>query len=124
MTMAAFDVNMKAYALGAIRDAETGEPLAYNSTEEAVKVFLSAYRDEFDTSHARRLWPDRVERVEQFIKGLPDCLMIAFDDQVIAGNVMPSLGYPAEDCTPARYWRTLAAALVELCEEVTGEEFA
>lgn len=122
--MAAFDVNMKAYALGAIRDAKTGEPLAYDSTEEAVKVFLSAYRDEFDTPHARRLWPDRVERVEQFIKGLPDCLMIAFDDQVIAGNVMPSLGYPAGDCTPARYWRTLAAALVELCEEVTGEEFA
>lgn len=124
MTMAVFDVNMKAYALGAIRDAETGEPLAYESAEEAVKVFLSAYRDEFDTPHARRLWPDRVERVEQFLRGLPDCLRIAFDDQAVTRNVMPSLGYAAEDCTPARYWHALAAALVELCEEMTGEEFA
>lgn len=109
--------NMRAYALGSIIDGDTGEPIAERSEAKAIATFAEAFRNEFDTPHARLFRPSLADRVEEFIKGLPRCLSIAFDDATIEREILPPLGFPENECTASTYWHELAAALVALMSE-------
>ena len=48
------------------------------SDKERVEYFFSTYNSEYNKDYNKRLYPDSIERLTNYLQGLPSCINIAF----------------------------------------------
>lgn len=77
--------NQFAYVLDAISvcDADDNEIMDV-SDKEKVKYFFDKFTAEFDYPYNKREFPNMQDRIEQYLRGLPNCIHIAFENYNIA----------------------------------------
>lgn len=46
--------------------------------EERIKYFFSTYNNEYNKDYNKRLYPNSIERLTNYLQGLPSCINIAF----------------------------------------------
>lgn len=46
--------------------------------EERIKYFFSIYNDEYNIDYYKRLYPNSIERLTNYLQGSPSCINIAF----------------------------------------------
>lgn len=108
-----------AYVLNSIyvENEATGEEVTGLTDEQLVQWVFAHYYMEFDNAHNRRLYPNEMDRLEQWLRGLPSCINLAFTNYDIA-QVGKSWGYcqtPAKEAKFVENWfNVMAQRLLQL----------
>lgn len=84
--------NQFAYVLDAINVTDyDGNEIDAND-KERVKYFFECFNNEFNYEYNKRRYPNLQNRISEYIKGLPSCINIAFENYKIA-EIGKSWGY-------------------------------
>lgn len=114
-----YKVNGKqfAYVLDAIcvYDYEGTELEA--TDKECVKYFFDCFESEFNFEYNRRRYPNLQNRINEYLKGLPSCIRIAFENYKIA-EIGKSWGYCKNERKEAQFienwFSVIAFRLIQL----------
>lgn len=106
--------NQYAYLLDAIYNPDSDESM---TDEEKIKYFFDRFEKEYVCPQTIRLYPSECDRLEQWLRGLPSCINIAFywSDIIEIGK---SWGFctdeKKEEKFCERWWHTIAFRLLHL----------
>lgn len=85
--------------------------------ESLVRMFFEHYENEFNFPCNKRRFPNEVWRIGEYLKGLPSCINIPFDDYTIA-SIGKKWGYcttPAKEAAFVNsYWVQIGNKLLQL----------
>lgn len=86
---------------------------------EKVDFFFYNFNEEYNSDYERRCYPNLQDRVAEYIKGLPSCIVIAFSDYDIE-QIGKSWDYCKTDKQAAKFvsdwWSVIASRLLQLKE--------
>lgn len=87
--------------------------------EEKLSHFVSKFHREYDNDERRNMWPNRQERIAQYLMALPSCCSIAYGTWHI-GNIGEEWGIVKNEKQKARFvnnwWSYIALRIIQMCE--------
>ena len=74
-----------AYVLDAINVTDNeGNEIENASDKERVQYFFECFEDEYNYPYNKKRYPNMQERISEYLRGLPSCIYIAFENYKIA----------------------------------------
>lgn len=116
-----YKVNGKqfAYVLDAINVTDFDGNELQATDKERVKYFFEMFESEFNYEYNRRRYPNLQNRISEYIKGLPSCINIAFENYKIA-EIGKTWGYCKNERKEAEFidnwFSVIAFRLIQLKE--------
>lgn len=103
----------------------SSEDNVLSTPEEKLSHFVRKFHIEYDDVERRKMWPNRQERIAQYLMGLPGCCSIAYGTWHI-GNIGEEWGIVKTEMQKSRFvnnwWSMIAFRIIQLCEHY-GIEF-
>lgn len=85
--------------------------------KDKVSFFFDSFNEEYNSAYDKRCYPNLIDRISNFIQGLPTCIGVAFSDYDII-QIGKSLGYCKTDKQAAKFvdnwFDTIALRLIQL----------
>ena len=92
---------------------------------EKLQYLVKCFHREYDSEGERHCHPNRQERIEAWLRGLPSCFGIAFGNWHI-GNIGEEWGIVNTERQRTRFvenwWKMIAFRIIQLCDHY-GVEF-
>ena len=102
------------YLLDCVNSEEIGDDA---SDKEKIAYVFSCFENEYDNSYTKRLYPNLCDRLENYLRGLPGCINIAFYDYDII-QIGKSWGYCKTPRSEAKFinnwWSVSAFRLLQM----------
>lgn len=93
--------------------------------EEKLRFFVGEFHREYDNEERRKMWPNRQERIAEYLQAIPGCCSVAYGTWHI-GNIGEEWGIVKTEKQRERFvenwWSCLAFRIIQLCEHY-GIEF-
>lgn len=93
--------------------------------EDKLRFFVGKFHIEYDNEERRKLWPNRQERIAQYLRTLPYCCCVAFGTWHI-GNIGENWGIVKNEKQKTRFvnnWFSyIAYRIMQMCDHY-GIEF-
>jgi hypothetical protein len=101
-----------------ILDCINSEDVELTTDKQRIEYFFRMFSVEGDCEYKRRMYPNEQERIEQYLRGLPSCCGIAYENHVII-EIGRSWGYSLdterkEDEFCERWFSVMAFRLMQI----------
>lgn len=77
------DYKANGYQYAYILDCINSEDVELTTDKQRIEYFFRMFSVEGDCEYKRRMYPNEQERIEQYLRGLPSCCGIAYENHVI-----------------------------------------
>lgn len=100
-----------------VLDCINNEDETLKTDEEKIDYFFDCFHDEHDGPYERKIYPTEAERIADYLRGLPACCKIAYENYSII-QLGKSWGYckneKQENNFVASWWNKIAFRLQQI----------